>query len=70
MFLQGKLEAAKAEGRTGGRKPILRDDQRKDVIENVLSGRKTGAQTVRLYNVSQATISRVIAGHRQLLSLA
>ncbi len=62
------LEAAKAEGRTGGRKPILQDDQRKDVIENILSGRNTGAQMARLYNVSEATISRVMANHRQLLS--
>ncbi len=61
------LEAAKAEGRTGGRKPILQDDQRKDVIENILSGRNTGAQMARLYNVSEATISRVMANHRQLL---
>lgn len=61
------LEAARAEGRTGGRKPKLRDNQRKDVIENVLSGRKTGAQMARLYAVSEATISRIMAQHRQSL---
>ena len=64
------LEAARAEGRIGGRKPKLRDNQRRDIIENVLSGRKTGAQMARLYDVSEATISRVIAVHRQLLSRA
>ncbi len=62
------LEAARAEGRIGGRKPKLREDQRKEIIENVLSGRKTAAQMARLYNVSEATISRVIAAHRQSLS--
>ena len=62
------LDAARAEGRIGGRRPKLRDDQRRDVIESVLSGRKTGAQMARLYNVSEATISRVVAAHRQQLS--
>jgi|TARA_R110002095_G_scaffold152002_1_gene131589 DNA invertase Pin-like site-specific DNA recombinase len=59
------LDAARAEGRVGGRRPKLRDDQKKDIIENVLSGRKTGAQMARLYNVSEATISRIVAKHRQ-----
>lgn len=59
------LEAARAEGRVGGRKPKLREDQRKYIIENILSDRKTGAQMARLYNVSEATISRVMAKHRQ-----
>ena len=58
------LDAARAEGRIGGRKPKLKENQRKDIIENVLSGRKTGAQMARLYNVSQATISRVMAHNR------
>lgn len=59
------LEAARAEGRIGGRKPKLRENQRKDIIENILSDRKTGAQMARLYNVSEATISRVVAKYRQ-----
>ena len=37
------IEAARAEGRIGGRKPKLRENQRKDIIENILSDRKTGA---------------------------
>jgi len=61
------LDAARAEGRIGGRKPKLKEDQRKDIIENILSERKTGAQMARLYNVSEATISRVMAQNRQLL---
>ena len=59
------LDAARVEGRIGGRRPALREDQQKDIVESVLSGRKTGAQMARLYNVSEATISRVVAKHRQ-----
>ena len=59
------LDAAKSEGRIGGRRPILRENQQQDVIESVLSGRKTGAQMARLYGVSEATVSRILARHRQ-----
>ena len=62
------LDAARAEGRVGGRKPKLKEDQRRDIVENILSGRKTGAQMARLYNVSEATVSRVIAQNRQSLA--
>ena len=58
------LDAARQEGRIGGRKPKLRPDQRKDIAENVLAERKSGAQMARLYNVSEATVSRIVAGHR------
>ena len=58
------LDAARDEGRIGGRRPALRHDQKKDIVENILSGRKTGAQMARLYDVSEATISRVVAKHR------
>ena len=61
------LDAARAEGRIGGRRPKLRKDQRKDIADNVISGRKSGADMARLYNVSEATISRIVAAHRQLL---
>ncbi len=60
------LDAARAEGRIGGRRPKLRQDQKKDIADNVISGRKSGAEMARLYNVSEATISRVVAAHRQL----
>jgi len=65
---QAGLKVVKDEGRTGGRKPTLREDQRTDIIENILDGRKTGAQMARLYNVSEATTSRVVAAHRQVLA--
>lgn len=59
------LEAAREEGRIGGRRRKLRPDQRSDIAENVISGRKTGAQMARLYGVSQATVSRIVAETRQ-----
>lgn len=58
------LAQARAEGRVGGRRPKLTKQQRIDVVENVSSGRKTGAQMARLYNVSEPTISRILAAAR------
>ena len=59
------LDAARKEGRIGGRKYKLRPDQRKDIAESVLSERKTGADMARLYNVSEATVSRIVSDYRQ-----
>ena len=42
--------------------------QRDDVVENVVSGRKTAAQMARLYQVSQPTISRILAATRVAVS--
>jgi DNA invertase Pin-like site-specific DNA recombinase len=61
------LAAARAEGRIGGRRPKLTAQQRADILENVLSGRRTAAQMARLYGISQPTISRLLAAHRLLL---
>ena len=58
------LDAARKDGRIGGRRPKLREDQRKDIAENVLSERKSGAEMARLYNVSEATVSRIVAHYR------
>lgn len=62
------LSAARAEGRIGGRRRKLNSVQQADIIDNVLSGRKTAAQMARLYNVSEATVSRLMAVHRQAVS--
>ena len=58
------LAQARAEGRVGGRRPKLRDKQRAEIAESVLSGRKTGAEMARLYNVSQPTVSRIVSERR------
>jgi DNA invertase Pin-like site-specific DNA recombinase len=60
------LSAARAEGRIGGRRPKLTPQQRADIVEHVLSGRRTAAQMARLYGVSEPTVSRVLAAARVL----
>ena len=59
------LVAARERGRVGGRSPKLDADQRRDFFENVFAGRRTGADMARLYNVSESTVSRVVADFRQ-----
>lgn len=62
------LAQARAEGRVGGRRPKLSPSQRTDVVENIVSGRKTAAQMARLYSVSEPTISRIVAAARQVIA--
>ena len=61
---QAGLAAARAEGRIGGRRRKLDAAKRKEIAESVLSGRKSGAEMARLYDVSQATASRIVAEYR------
>lgn len=58
------LAQARAEGRVGGRRHKLSAQQRREVADSVLSGRKSAAEMARLYGVSQATVSRVVAERR------
>jgi DNA invertase Pin-like site-specific DNA recombinase len=58
------LAAARAEGRIGGRRKKLDAGQRKEIADSVISGRKSGAEMARLYNISPPTVSRIIAQHR------
>jgi DNA invertase Pin-like site-specific DNA recombinase len=62
------LKAAAAQGRKGGRSPKLTEEQKADIADNVLSGRRSGAEMARLYQVSAPTISRVIAEARVKLA--
>ncbi len=55
------LEAARLEGRVGGRRPKLSPQQQKEVIDLVQSGRKTGADAARLFRVHPSTITRLLA---------
>jgi len=61
------LAQARAEGRIGGRRRKLGDKQRREIAESVTSGRKSGAEMARLYGVSEPTVSRIVAAHRQQL---
>jgi DNA invertase Pin-like site-specific DNA recombinase len=57
------LAAARAEGRIGGRRKKLDVVKRREIAESVVSGRKSGADMARLYNISQPTVSRIVAQH-------
>ena len=54
------LLTARAEGRIGGRKHKLTEAQRNEIREMITSGRKTAAQAARIFNVSGATVCRII----------
>jgi DNA invertase Pin-like site-specific DNA recombinase len=58
------LVAARAEGRVGGRRRKLDAAKRREIAESVITGRKSGADMARLYNISQPTVSRIVAQHR------
>ena len=58
------LAQARAEGRIGGRRRKLGDKKRCEIAESVLSGRKSGAEMARLYDVSEPTVSRIVAEYR------
>ena len=59
------LQAARSAGRTGGRPQKLTKQQRLDIADNVFSGRKSGADMARLYNISETTVSRIVSRARQ-----
>jgi DNA invertase Pin-like site-specific DNA recombinase len=59
------LAQARSEGRVGGRRRKLDVKQRREIAESVISGRKSGADMARLYAVSEPTVSRIVAAHRQ-----
>ena len=59
------LAQARAEGRVGGRRRKLTDRQRAEIADSVISGRKTAAEMARIFKVSQPTVSRIVAAHRQ-----
>jgi len=62
------LAVARAEGRIGGRRKKLNTAKRREIAESVISGRKTGAEMARLYNISAPTVSRIVAAHRASLA--
>ena len=44
---------------------VTRPRQQAEIVESVTSGRKSAAEMARLYRVSEATVSRIMAEHRQ-----
>ena len=57
---QAGIEAARQEGRIGGRRPKLKEKQRKEIVKMVSEGKKTAADAARLFGVHPATVSRLL----------
>ena len=54
------LDAARKQGRVGGRRPKLKTHQQQEIVHLVNSGQKTAADAARLFNVHPATVSRLL----------
>jgi len=55
------LDAARREGRIGGRPPKLNRQQQAEIVQIVSKGTRTAAQAARLFRVHPATVSRLLA---------
>jgi len=58
------LREARAQGRVPGRKPRITEEQRREIVDAVSSGRKTAAEMARLFKIHRATISRFVSHTR------
>jgi len=59
------LAQARAEGRIGGRRRKLADKQRREIGESMAFSCESGAEMARFYGVSEPTVLRIVAAHRQ-----
>jgi DNA invertase Pin-like site-specific DNA recombinase len=57
---QRGVDAARNNGRVGGRRPKLKTHQQQEIINLVKSGKKTAADAARLFNVHPSTVSRLL----------
>ena len=55
------LDAARKEGRIGGRRPKLFERQQAEIRKMVAKDEKTAAEAARLFKVHPATVSRLMA---------
>ncbi len=55
------LDAARQDGRIGGRRPKLSSQQQAEIKKMVSKGRKTAADAARLFKIHPATVSRLLA---------
>src|SRR5574343_132444 len=58
------LNAAREQGRVGGRRRKLKTIQEQEIVTLVRSGQKTAADAARLFGVHPATVSRLLARHK------
>ncbi|MGB3226203.1 MAG: recombinase family protein [Desulforhopalus sp.] len=59
------LDAARKQGRIGGRRPKLKAHQQEEIIHLVASGQKTAADAARLFNVHPSTVSRFLQRNKE-----
>ena len=55
------LDAAREEGRIGGRRPKLSPQQQAEIRKMVIRGDKTAADAARLFKIHPVTVSRLLA---------
>ena len=55
------LDAARAQGRVGGRRPKLKPHQEAEIIKLVQAGQKTAAEAARLFDIHPSTVCRLLA---------
>jgi len=55
------LDAAREQGRIGGRRPKLSPQQQTKILKMVGKGDKTAADAARLFKIHPATVSRLLA---------
>jgi DNA invertase Pin-like site-specific DNA recombinase len=55
------LDAAREEGRIGGRRPKLTPQQQAEIRKMISKGDKTAADAARLFKIHPATVSRLLA---------
>ena len=60
------LDAARKQGRIGGRRPKLTEHQRQEILTLVQTEQKTAADAARLFNVHPATVSRLLQRSNEL----
>ncbi len=58
------LEAARRDGRIGGRRPKLSPQQQAEITRMVSGGEKTAADAARLFKIHPSTVSRLLAQAR------
>jgi len=54
------LDAARKQGRVGGRRPKLKPHQQQEIVNLVNSGLKTAADAASSFNVHPVTVSRLV----------
>jgi DNA invertase Pin-like site-specific DNA recombinase len=54
------LDAARKQGRVGGRRPKLKAHQQKEIIPLVTSGQRTAADVAMLFCIHPSTVSRLL----------